>query len=109
MPDELNWKPWVYGLFAALVGGGAGAISSAGSQVILDPQHSNPVELLERMGISFVISGLIAVAFYLKQSPLPPLVHIESIEQKIKSLDGGGVVIETKKEISEQPKPTDGK
>lgn len=70
----LQWETWVYGLFAAIIGGGAGAIGTGFAQVITDPQHADIRHLLVLMGTAFVITGLLSAAAYLAKSPLPPIV-----------------------------------
>jgi hypothetical protein len=77
---KLAWAPWVYGLAASGVGGGAAAISTGFTQAITDPQHSNLKHLLYMMGVSYIVGGILAAAFYLKQSPLPapePQIQIQ--------------------------------
>ena len=76
MANRLNWGPWIYGLFAGFIGGGAGAVANGFANAFLDPQVFNtahPSKLFEAVGLFFLINGFLAVAFYLKQSPLPSL------------------------------------
>jgi hypothetical protein len=67
---------WIHGLGAAFIGGGAGAVSAAFSAMLLDPVKFNLADglgkVLKMMGMTFVVSGIISTAMYLKQSPLPP-------------------------------------
>ena len=75
---KLDWSQWLYGLVAALIGGGASAVTAAFSAMVLTPgQYSvsgtagwNSLKL---MGLTFIVSGIIAAFAYLKQSPLPPV------------------------------------
>ena len=73
---NLDWSTWLYGLLSGFIGGGAGAIGSAFGGIMTDPDHFNPSHgvhhLLVLMGWTFVFSGVITAAAYLKQSPLPP-------------------------------------
>jgi hypothetical protein len=63
---------WLKGLVAALVGGGANAVTVA----IVDPEHFNVHDGIDALLRVVVIGGLISVAGYLKTSPLPGLsVH----------------------------------
>ena len=73
---KLDWSHWLYGLFAALIGGGAGSVSAAFGASMLAPGQfgvggTQGWNSLKLMGFTFVISGAIAVFAYLKQSPLP--------------------------------------
>ena len=72
---KLDWGHWLLGLFAAFIGGGAGALSAGFSAAALDPEHFNLASglthTLELMGITFAISGIVAAGAYLKQSPVP--------------------------------------
>lgn len=69
---------WLHNLFAAIIGGGSGAVVSAFASMGIDPEKFNISSgqgfshLIEMMGANFVISGLLSMFFYLKQSPLPP-------------------------------------
>lgn len=58
---------WVKGLVAAVVSGAANAIVLA----VVDPANF-PLTDLSKVGTVAVVSGLVAAAAYLKQSPLPP-------------------------------------
>lgn len=71
----MNWKKWLYGLGAAVIGGGAGSIAAGFSTAMVDPQrfniHGGGGHLLEVMGTTFVVSGILHAAGFLAQSPLP--------------------------------------
>jgi hypothetical protein len=75
---KLKWDKWLYGLGNAIIGGGAGAVISAFSNIAIAPGTFNLVtgegatKVLTSMGVSFLISGALSLFFYLKQSPLPP-------------------------------------
>jgi hypothetical protein len=63
----MNWKPWLYSLISA-------AISAAGSGVtlvIVAPDQFNFSTGLGKLGTVCGVNALLAVALYLKQSPLP--------------------------------------
>lgn len=73
---KLDWAHWFYGLMAALIGGGAGSVSSALGAMNIAPGQFGVAgdpgwNSLKLMGFTFVVSAVIAVAAYLKQSPLP--------------------------------------
>lgn len=91
----LQWETWVYGLVAALIGGGAGAISTGFAQVIIDPQHADIRHLLALMGTSFVVAGILSAAAYLSKSPLPPIITTTTAEQTVTPNKDGSVQITT--------------
>ena len=72
MAMKLNWDAWVYGLGAAVIGGGASAVAAGFAQAITDPEHAGVHHLFVLMGVTFVIAGAISAAAYLAKSPLPP-------------------------------------
>ena len=67
---------WLHGLLAALIGGGASAVSGGIANVVVDPKDFNVsgglIHLMEVAGTAFVVGAFISVAAYLKQSPVPP-------------------------------------
>lgn len=67
----MKWKPWLYGLAYAFIGGGAGAMGVG----VIDPEHFSPFvkDGLKHLAEAFVLPGLFSVYAYLKQSPLPKL------------------------------------
>lgn len=71
----MNWKPWLHGLLAAFIGGGAAAGAAAISGMVVKPQAFNlGVELkstLTLMAGTFLLSGIISVLLFLQKSPLP--------------------------------------
>ena len=58
-----NWKAWVKGIVAALISGASTGVAAA----VVAPE----VALLSLCKIA-LIGGVVGVAGYLKQSPLPP-------------------------------------
>ena len=72
---KLDWKHWLLGLVAAFIGGGASALTAGVSAIGIDPDHFNlqhgMTHTLELMGTVFLISGAMAAAAFLKQSPVP--------------------------------------
>lgn len=58
---------WLKGLVAAFIGGSANGITV----MIVDPVAFNFKEGLGKVGMVTLISGIFAVALYLKQSPVP--------------------------------------
>ena len=70
---KLDWFGWFYGLGVALIGGGAGAVTSAVTVSIMDPKNFTLLgpQTLKLAGMVFLVNGVLSVFFYLKQSPLP--------------------------------------
>lgn len=73
---KLDWAHWTYGLVAALIGGGAGSVTSAIGASMLAPGQfgvggTQGWNTLKLMVITFAINGAIATFAFLKQSPLP--------------------------------------
>jgi hypothetical protein len=66
---------WTKGLLAAAVAGAANGVMTGFAAVGIDPTHFNLQAGLKPTlaiaGVSALMSGLIGVAAYLKQSPLP--------------------------------------
>jgi hypothetical protein len=66
---------WLRGLLAAVISGGANGVITGFAAIGIDPTHFNLaagfVHTLSLAGVSAVMSGIIGVAAYLKQSPLP--------------------------------------
>jgi hypothetical protein len=66
---------WVKGLIAAGIAGGANGVMTGFAAVGIDPGHFNLQaglhSTLSIAGASAIMSSLIGVAAYLKQSPLP--------------------------------------
>lgn len=73
---QLDWGHWLYSLFAALIGGGAGSVTAAlGAMGIAPGQFGVGGDpgwnSLKLMLVTFVINAAISTFAYLKQSPLP--------------------------------------
>lgn len=66
---------WLKGLLAAAIAGAANGVITGFAAVGIDPTHFNLQSGLKATlaiaGVSALMSGLIGVAAYLKQSPLP--------------------------------------
>lgn len=63
----MQWKTWLMGIGSAFIGSAANSVTL----IILDPLTFNLQEGLKRVLTVAVVSGILAVAFYLKESPLP--------------------------------------
>jgi hypothetical protein len=70
------WEAWAKGIVAAAIAGSANGIITGFAAVGIDPMHFNlQAGLRATLAIAMVsatMSGIIGVAAYLKQSPLPP-------------------------------------
>lgn len=68
---------WLHRLVAAFIGGGASAIVSGLTSMGLAPDKFNLSDLsgmsrlLGLIAANFITSGILSVAFYLRQAPLP--------------------------------------
>jgi hypothetical protein len=64
-----DWKVWLKGLIAAVIGGIANSITL----MITDPLNYNLQDPVQRTKLLWfaVVSAIISAALYLKQSPLP--------------------------------------
>jgi hypothetical protein len=63
----MNWKLWLKGLISAAIGGAASSVTV----MAIDPTQFNVNEGLSKLGTVALVNAIIAVALYLKQSPLP--------------------------------------
>lgn len=81
-----RWKDplvWLRGLFAAFVGGGAGAVASGFIAVAQTPEQYNLKEGLHNLLVMFfgcfVVTGIGHAAMYLQKSPLPELEEVQTV------------------------------
>jgi hypothetical protein len=75
----MNLKPiekWSYGLGAAFIGGGAGAVTATVTASLIAPDQFNLSNQLshfiELASVTFFVNGFLNAMNFLKQSPLPP-------------------------------------
>jgi hypothetical protein len=70
-----SWEIWLKGIVAAGIAGGANGVITGFAAVGIDPAHFNLQSGLRSTlaiaGVSAVMSSIIGIAAYLKQSPLP--------------------------------------
>lgn len=66
-----NTKAWIHGLVAAFIGATANSVGA----MLVAPDRFNLTSAtgLRDVALSSLIAGVLAVSFYLKQSPLPPI------------------------------------
>ena len=57
---------WLHKLVAALVGGGAAAVTAGVSVSLIDPHQWELLNLLKLMGVTFLLNGLMSVMMFLK-------------------------------------------
>lgn len=74
--DNLDLGNWLYGLVAAVVGGGANAVVAGVAINIADPSHFNASTgpFYKIVGTVFAANATMSFFLYLKQTPLPKLV-----------------------------------
>ena len=69
------WETWLRGVAAAGIAGGANGVITGFAAVGIDPAHFNLQaglhSTLAIAAVSALMSAIIGVAAYLKQSPLP--------------------------------------
>jgi hypothetical protein len=66
-----DWRTWLRGLGAAVIGGASNAITL----LIVDPTEFNLDDGLGRVWKVAAVSAILSAAFYLKQSPIPPRIE----------------------------------
>jgi hypothetical protein len=70
-----NWEIWLKGIAAAGIAGGANGVITGFAAVGIDPTHFNLAaglrSTLAIAGVSALMSAIIGIAAYLKQSPVP--------------------------------------
>jgi hypothetical protein len=70
-----DWEIWLKGIVAAGIADGANGVITGFAAVGIDPQHFNLQSglnpTLAIAGVSALMSSIIGIAAYLKQSPLP--------------------------------------
>jgi len=69
-------KVWLHGLVAAVISGGAGGVVNSLAAVGIRPDafnfNNSFKSTAELAGVSFLFCAFLGLAFFLKQSPLPP-------------------------------------
>lgn len=80
---QLDFSNWVMGLWAAFIGGGAGAFSAGLATIVVDPRDFNiyTAKFWQVVFGTFVISGLGPFFAYLHTKPLPDVKQIEKTVQ----------------------------
>ena len=72
---QASMKAWLKGIFAATISGAANGIITGFAAIGIDPQHFNLTaglkDTLAIGGVAAIISAVLGLALYLRQSPLP--------------------------------------
>ncbi len=107
--NHLDWGNWIYGLFAALIGGGSTAVVGAMAVSAIDSREFSLGSLnsIKVMGIMFLWSGGKDFFLYLKQNPLPAILRETTVQTVEKLQNPPAVVTTTVKttEVSAAPAP----
>ena len=79
---KLDWGNWLYGLFAAFIGGGAGAVVTGFAASALAPNELRlgSFKSFELIGMVFLIKGMFVGCAFLAQQPLPQKVTVTTVE-----------------------------
>ncbi len=101
--SELDWGSWVYGIWAAIIGGGSTAASGAIAVISIDPKDFN-LETTKFWKVTvamFAIGAATNFLSYLKQNPAPTIISKASSTTTLTGIGAGQVLhVESTKEIS---------
>ena len=103
---NLDFGQWAYGLLAAFIGGGAGALSGGLAAIVVDPKDFNifEVRFLELIATAFVFSGLTPFFALLHQKPLPNLKQVDkTLQTTIPATADSPKIVETIRERHLEP------
>lgn len=68
--SNLDGSGWLRGVVGAFISGGAASIASGSAASYLDKGHD--INILELMGLTFLIAGVVSMMKFLETEPLPP-------------------------------------
>ncbi len=105
---ELGWSDWLQGVVGGFIGGGAAALTSAGTLTALDPAYfaSHPKGFVfQLMGTLFISNGVIGAMLYLKQHPLPAVRETTKTVETVKQAPQGKVTTTIQEKTVEQLPP----
>ena len=73
--EKLDVLDWLYGLAAAVIGGGANAVVGGITINMIDPKHFNAgnFDFYKLVAAMFMANAVISLFMYLKQKPLPAM------------------------------------
>lgn len=109
----LDFSDWLYGLFAAFIGGGAGAVSGGVAVNLVDPKDFNihTTAFYHVVLTAFVCQGLMSAMLYLHQKPLPAFRNVETVTKTTLVTPGTppATVVTTTTESHQEPAPKEEK
>lgn len=81
----LDWSDWLRGIFAAFIGGGAGAVTSGVVVSMNDPKDYNlyTSKFYHLVIAVFAVNGLISMFAFLHQRPVPDQIKTVLTTEKI--------------------------
>lgn len=81
--ERIQIVDWIYGLLAAIIGGGANAVVGGATINMIDPHHFNAqtYDFYKLVFAMFLANACISMFMYLKQKPLPALCMNEEKPQ----------------------------
>lgn len=102
---QLDFGNWVMGLWAAFIGGGAGAFSAGLATIVVDPHDFNVYALKFWKVVfgTFVISGLGPFFAFLHTQPIPAVKEVTSTVQTTTGGSAPPKVVETVTEKRIEP------
>lgn len=108
---ELNWGAWLYGLFAGAIAGGASAVVSGVTVSLLDPKDYGvgSGNFFTLVGTVFITNAAMSMFLYLKQSPLPSVKTVTTVETVKQQQYPPAIVTTTVQETKIEHAPDPGK
>lgn len=97
------------GIVGALISGGAGAVATGFGAIIIDPSHDftpsmgGTTHLLELMGITALVSGIISLAKFLQTHPVPDAAKSLAVAADANA-QAGAAIADAQKAVLEPPK-----
>ncbi len=101
--NELDWGSWIYGMWAAIVGGGSTAASGAIAVISVDPKDFNleTAKFWKVTCVMFTIGAATNFLSFLKQNPAPAIISRTTTKvTQTEDEHGATATITTKQETS---------
>lgn len=75
--QHLDWENWLYGLWAAVIGGGSTAASGAIAVISVDPMDFNlgTSKFWKVSAVMFLTGAATSFFMFLKQNPAPKIIE----------------------------------
>lgn len=102
--ENLDWGNWIYGLTAAIIGGGSTAVVTGVAVVVTDPQHASLRHLAETTAVVFLFSAVKDAFLFLKQNPLPKIITTTTTET-VHQANPTTVVTKTVEQVKVEAEP----